>query len=117
LEAAGATTLHDLLRHGATRRGRDVLSAATGIDAPVILRWVNNADLRRVHGVGTLYANLLEAAGVDTVVELATRRPDNLTARMAETNEGAALVERLPTESQVEGWVDQAKTLPRVVHY
>ncbi len=54
---------------------------------------------------------------MDTVVELATRRPDNLHAKLELTNAERELVQRLPTESQVEDWVGQAKDLPRVVSY
>ncbi len=73
------------------------------------------ADLFRVKGVGEEYADLLEAAGVDTVPELAQRRADNPTQKMAEVNEQKPLVRRLPTGDQVAGWIEYAKSLPRVV--
>ena len=75
------------------------------------------ADLFRIKGVGEEYSDLLEAAGVDTVPELAQRRADNLTAKMAEVNEQKQLVRRLPTEDQVTSWIEAAKSLPRVVTY
>jgi hypothetical protein len=34
----------------------------------MLLRWVNMADLFRVKGIGEHYSDLLEAAGVDTVL-------------------------------------------------
>jgi predicted flap endonuclease-1-like 5' DNA nuclease len=83
----------------------------------LILRWVNQADLFRVKGVGEQYADLLEAAGVDTVPELAQRRADNLRKRMIEVNEQKGLVRRTPTESQVAAWIESARGLPRVVTY
>jgi predicted flap endonuclease-1-like 5' DNA nuclease len=113
----GLKTTDDLLKVGATPKGRDDLAFASGISEKLVLRWVNMADLFRVKGVGEQYADLLEAAGVDTVPELAQRRADNLTAKMAEVNETKNLVRRLPTESQVTEWVEAAKTLPRVVTY
>jgi predicted flap endonuclease-1-like 5' DNA nuclease len=117
LSALGLQTTDDLLHAGAGPKGREDLALATGISSKLILRWVNQADLFRIKGVGEEYADLLEAAGVDTVPELAQRRADNLTKRMAEVNEQKALVRRLPTESQVAGWIEIAKTLPRVVTY
>jgi hypothetical protein len=81
------------------------------------LEWVNRADLYRIKGVGSEYSDLLEAAGVDTVVELAKRVPAHLLEKMTEVNVAKKLVRRLPVESQVKDWVDQAKALPRKVSY
>ncbi len=117
LAALGLKTTDDLLQAGATPKGREDLAASTGISAKLILRWVNMADLFRIKGVGEEYSDLLEAAGVDTVPELAQRRADNLWAKMAEVNEQKQLVRRLPTQDQVAGWIDAAKSLPRVVTY
>ncbi|MDD3673594.1 MAG: DUF4332 domain-containing protein, partial [Synergistaceae bacterium] len=71
----------------------------------------------RIKGVGSEYAELLEAAGVDTVPELAKRKTDNLVAKMAEVNEAKKLVRRVPTTRQVEDWIGQAGKLPRVIQY
>jgi predicted flap endonuclease-1-like 5' DNA nuclease len=117
LEARGLRTTDDLLQAGAGPKGREDLAAATGISGKLILRWVNMADLFRIKGVGEEYSDLLEAAGVDSVPELARRRADNLTKKMAEVNEQKRLVRRLPTEDQVTGWIESAKGLPRVVTY
>jgi predicted flap endonuclease-1-like 5' DNA nuclease len=113
----GLTTTGDLLQAGATPRGREDLAFKTGISPKLVLRWVNMADLFRVKGVGEEYSDLLEAAGVDTVRELAQRRADNLTRKMAEVNEQKRLVRRTPTESQVAAWIEFAKGLPRAVTY
>ncbi|MCX8032627.1 MAG: DUF4332 domain-containing protein [Thermoleophilia bacterium] len=117
LKEKGITTTEALLKVGATAKGRAELAAATGIDEKRILEWVNRADLMRIKGVGTQYSDLLEAAGVDSVVELSRRRADNLTKKMAEVNEEKKLVRKLPVESQVAAWIEEAKTLPRMVSY
>ncbi len=117
LKEAGVGTVEQLLEKGASVKGRKDLVDATGISAALILKWVNRADLARVKGIGEEYADLLEAAGVDTVVELATRVPANLHARLVEINTAKKLVRQLPGESVVSGWVEHAKTLPRVVSY
>jgi predicted flap endonuclease-1-like 5' DNA nuclease len=94
---------------------RQRLVERTGIGADLILRWVNHVDLTRIHGVGGQYAELLEAAGVDSVPELAHRNPESLYARMAEVNQARRLVRQLPALPQVRKWVSQAASLPRVV--
>ncbi|MFZ1752257.1 MAG: DUF4332 domain-containing protein [Caldilineaceae bacterium] len=117
LGAAGITTTAGLLSACATAAGRQALAAKTGLDASKLLNWANRADLFRVKGIGTQYSDLLEAAGVDTVPELAQRKPENLHAKMAEVNAEKKLVRQLPTLRSVQAWVAQAKELPRVIGY
>jgi len=117
LEAAGIASVEDLLTKGATPAGRDAIAAGAGITTKLIGEWVNHADLMRIKGVGSEYADLLEAAGVDTIPELAQRVPANLATRLTEVNDAKSLVRRVPTESEVTDWVSQAKNLPRVITY
>ncbi|MBN1631254.1 MAG: DUF4332 domain-containing protein [Thermoleophilia bacterium] len=117
LNAVGLKTTEALLKAGATAKGRTDLAATTGISAKLILRWVNMSDLFRVKGVGEQFSDLLEAAGVDTVAELAQRKAENLQAKMVEVNEEKNLVRRVPTLKEVTSWVEQAKGLPRAVNY
>jgi predicted flap endonuclease-1-like 5' DNA nuclease len=117
LRDEGIKTTDDLLEAGATTKGRKELAEKTGIAERSILEWVNKADLFRIQGIGEEYSDLLEAAGVDTVVELSRRNPENLHSTLMGINEVKALVKRVPTLSSVEDWVDQAKSLPRKVEY
>jgi predicted flap endonuclease-1-like 5' DNA nuclease len=117
LKAQGITTTDALLKEGATPAGRKAIAAATTIDERKILEWVNHADLARINGVGWEYADLLEAAGVDTIPELAQRNAENLYAKLVEVNEAKKLVRRMPTANQLSTWVAEAKTLPRMVTY
>jgi predicted flap endonuclease-1-like 5' DNA nuclease len=117
LREHGIDSVAKLLKAGATRKGRAELTAKTGLNDGLILRAVNMADLFRVKGVARQYAELLEAAGVDTVKELATRRADNLAARMREVNASKRLCRVVPGESTVARWVVQARTLGAVVTY
>ena len=110
-------TTNDLLEAGGTRVGRLEISEKTEISDKLILEWVNLSDLMRIKGVGEEYSDLLEEAGVDTVVELARRNPENLHARLIEVNEKKELVRRMPTLESVKNWVEQAKVLPRKVEY
>ena len=117
LAAAGITTTEALLEAGASPKGREALEEETGIGHKLILEWVNLADLFRIKGVGEEYSDLLEEAGVDTVPELAQRNPENLYAKLQEVNAAKELVRRLPAQSQVANWIEQAKSLDRVVTY
>ncbi len=117
LAAKGIKTVEALLKQGATSAGREKISNETGISSALILEWVNHADLWRIKGVSEEYSDLLEEAGVDTVVELAQRVAQNLYKKMVEVNAQKKLVRRLPSEKQVANWISQAKQLPRAVHY
>ena len=117
LQAAGVTTQEQLLGSGCTPGGRKALSEKTGISAKLILGWINRADLARVKGIGEEYADLLELAGVDTVPELAQRNAANLQGLKEVAGERANVVRRVPSLSDVEKWVAQAKELPRAIEY
>ncbi len=112
---AGVGSVEALLKKGCTSKGRRELEAATGLDSKRILKFVNHADLMRVKGIGGEYSELLEAAGVDTAVELSKRKASNLHAKMGEVNKSKKLVRQLPSLSQVENWVSQAGRLGRVI--
>jgi uncharacterized membrane protein/predicted flap endonuclease-1-like 5' DNA nuclease len=114
---AGIRDVEELLEKGSTVHGRNEIVKTTGISEKLLLRWVNMADLYRIQGIGQEYAELLEAAGVDTVPELAQRVPANLLEKMVAANAQKKLVRRLPDLSQLESWVAQAKNLPRVINY
>ena len=114
-KSASIDSCEELLEKGATAKGRKEIEAASGIAHALVLKFVNHSDLCRIKGVGGEYSELLEAAGVDTVPELAQRNAANLTAAMAKCNEEKKLVRALPSEKSVTDWVAQAKELPRVV--
>jgi predicted flap endonuclease-1-like 5' DNA nuclease len=117
LVKVGISTTDDLLKTGATPKGRKDLAEKTGIGDALILKWVNHVDLYRIKGVGSEYSELLEAAGVDTIPELAQRKAANLMQKIIEVNRVKKLVRKLPAESQVADWIEQAKKLPRVINY
>ena len=117
LVANGIKTLEKLLEAGSSKKGRTEISEKTGITEKLILEWVNLADLFRVKGIGEKYSDLLEEAGVDTVVELSKRVPENLYAKLAEVNGVKKLANRNPTLPEVKSWVEQAKQMPRMIQY
>lgn len=113
----GINTADDLLNKCKTPKGRKDLAEATGISEKLILTWTNHADLFRVKGVGPQFAELLEASGVDTVKELATRNAANLASKLEEVNEEKKLTRRVPVESEVAKMIEEAKSLDRVIEY
>lgn len=117
LNDAGVRTTADLLKKGGTSKGRAELATATGLTGNQILEWVNRADLYRIRGVGSEYADLLEAAGVDTVAELANRNAENLVEKFKAVNADKKKVRRQPSVEQAGKWIEQAKSLPRAVEY
>lgn len=117
LRANGVADTVGLLAKAATPKDRAALAAQTGISGKLILKFANRADLMRVNGVGEEYADLLEAAGVDTVPELAQRNAQNLLDVLTKTNTQKKLVRQTPSLSAVKGWIAAAKDMPRVLQY
>ena len=117
LTAAGVKTTDDLLEKAATKKGREQLAEETGISGKLILKWANHADLFRIKGIAGQFAELLEAAGVDTVKELRHRVPANLYAKLVEVNEEKNLCNRVPAESEIAKMVEQAKEMEPKITY
>lgn len=117
LAGAGCTTQEALLEKAAKPADRKEIASKTGIDEKRILNWVNRADLARVKGIGGEWADLLEHSGVDTVPELGTRNAKNLFEKIQEVNSEKNLCRSLPSESQIEDWVVQAKSMDKKIFY
>lgn len=117
LNDAGIKTDAELLAKCAKPAGRKELAEQTGISSKLILKWANHCDLYRVNGIGPQFAELLEASGVDTVKELRHRVAENLQKKLEEVNAQKKLVNRVPTVTEVQKMVDQAKDLPAMMEY
>jgi predicted flap endonuclease-1-like 5' DNA nuclease len=117
LERAGVFNTEELLEQGAKPDGRKAMAEKSGISEKQLLNFINKVDLMRIKGVGEEFSDLLEASGVDSVPELAQRRADNLTKKMEEVNAEKNLCRATPSESVVEGWIEQAKTMERAVFH
>ena len=117
LAEAGVSTTGQLLKMAADSAGRKGLAKQADLTTKQVLGWVNRADLMRISGVGTQYSELLEASGVDTVVELAQRNAANLYEKMVDVNAAKQLVRQIPSAEKVASWIAQAAKLPRVVSH
>ena len=109
LIAAGINKVSELLEKCAAPKGRKALAEETGISEKLILKWTNHADLFRINGVGPQFAELLEAAGVDTVKEFRHRVAENLQPKLEETNAAKNICNRVPAVSEIQKMIDQAK--------
>lgn len=117
LIAAGVKTTDELLEKAASKKGREALAEETGISEKLILKWANHADLFRIKGIAGQFAELLEAAGVDTVKELRHRVAANLHAKLVEVNEAKNLCNRVPAEAEIVKMIEQAKELEPKMTY
>lgn len=118
LSLAGIQTAEALLEQGAKPGGRAAIGKATGISETLILKWVNRVDLMRIKGVGSEFSDLLEVAGVDSPAELAQRNAANLAATFQSVvAERPGTVRRIPLETEVAGWIAEAKSMPKVVEH
>ncbi|MFC5408404.1 DUF4332 domain-containing protein [Larkinella bovis] len=117
LKAQGVTNSEALLYAAKTASARKQLAAQAGVETSVILDLANRADLNRISGIGGVYSDLLEEAGVDTVRELAHRNPENLHVKIIEINQVRNLTQRPPTLEQLTDFINQAKSLPAGLEY
>lgn len=117
LQAAGIKTTDDLLEKCATPSGRKKIAEETGISGKLILKWANHADLFRIKGIAGQFAELLEAGGVDTVKEFRHRVAANLQPKLVEVNEVKNLCNRVPSVSEIEKMIAQAKELEPIISY
>jgi predicted RecB family nuclease len=117
LKSVGIRSTERLLEAARTVRGRKLLAIKTGFDEKRLLCWANVADRMRVKGIRKEYAELLQAAGVDTVKELKYRNPANLANAMAEANKKRKMVRLLPSEKVVGIWIENAKKLQLKISY
>lgn len=116
LHALGIHDTAQLLTATGLPTARAKLAESLGIDANRMLEIANRADLTRIHGLTTDYVNLLVLAGVDTVMELSRRIPENLYAKLI-MNAAQHHVQELPHLDTVRRWVNEAKLLERAVYY
>lgn len=117
LEEQGIKTTADLLQTAGKKSGRELLAAATKIPESLILTWVNHADLFRISGIAGQTAELLEAAGVDSVRELATRNAGNLHTKLVEVNKQYGLSGKVPSAESLQAMIDAAKLLDKQVFH
>ena len=117
LDHANIKTTDDLLELCCSKKGRSEIAEKTGVSEKLLLGWANKADLMRISGIGSEYADLLEASGVDTVKELRNRNADNLATKMAEINEAKSLTRAIPSAKVVGDWISKAGEIDPLISH
>lgn len=117
LNMEGVKYTHHLLDRVRTPSQRRFLANHLGVDEKLVLRWANHSDLIRIHGIGPQYAEFFEAAGVDTVRELAHRVPENLLAKLEEVNAANPMTKRVPALKEIKRYVQEAQQLEPMLEY
>lgn len=111
LEKEGITTLDSLILRCRTARDREALAAKLEIGSEAVKRWATTAELLTLVGVGIAEANLLNAAQIFGLADLAAGSPEALTLRLGD--EAKTLAEPSPpTLANVQGWIVDAAGLP-----
>jgi hypothetical protein len=116
LRAIGINNNAQLLAASGRPEERADLAMTLGIDAGTLLELANRADLVRIHGLTQVHVDLLLLAGVDSVMELRRRVPENLYARLAMLAEHRSW-QRAPGLNEIQRWVSEAKQLERAINY
>lgn len=114
LKTKGVKNSEDLLARCKTPADMQTFAQEVDLDLETLNRLVHRAHLVRVRGIGQAYTELLEAAGVKTLGDLAVKEPDELRTQFAQINREQKIVGRVPTLAMVNGWVTKAQRLP---HY
>jgi predicted RecB family nuclease len=117
LKSLGIRTTDALLEAARTVKGRKLLAAKTGISEQQFLEWANVSDYMRIPGMGRAKVELVRAAGVTTVRELALRNPARLAQNIRDVNIKRKLVRVLPSEKSVEQLIAQARKLQPKITY
>ena len=117
LKAADLGSCRSLLEAGATKRGRKVISETVGVAENRVLEWIHKADMMRVNGISTQYSELLEAVGVESIRKLRRSRSVQLHKTLVNANNShhKPLVKRMPSQDQLNDWIEQAKGLSHIV--
>jgi hypothetical protein len=117
LEAAGISTVEQLLAAGKTARNRQGLAERTGASAAAILELVKLSDLSRLEGVKGVRARLYYDAGLDSVEKLAAWDPKALRKYLAEWVKSTGFGGMAPLPKEIRSTIARAQELPKVVDY
>jgi predicted flap endonuclease-1-like 5' DNA nuclease len=115
LRAEGIDTTEKLLELCATDEGVARVCKCVDLDENTVRNWGTMADLSRVKGLGGQWAELMWAAGITSVQNLAAQEIEPLRARMREVNEKEHRVAELPGEKRVTRFLEEAAKLRPVL--
>jgi hypothetical protein len=110
LEKEGILEVKDLLSLSYNQIRK--LARKIGISVKLIDTWQEHADLMRVEGIDPKIANALNLIGIDSVKEFARRNPKSTLEKLKQLKkENPKGITKLPSISNIEGWIEKAKNL------
>jgi predicted flap endonuclease-1-like 5' DNA nuclease len=109
LKASGVVSPQALLAR--TQDGIDRFADQLDVSTGMIERWIADADLTRVDGIGSEFMDLLNAAGVGSITDLAARDADALRSEIVSLNADTGMGDALPSQSTLRSWISAAKKL------
>lgn len=115
LKRNGVTYTHQLLSAAGSSDKRHEFSETSGIEELTLTRLTCRADLARIKGIGAIFADMLELLDVDRVAKLAGQDPEKLHDALYTLNAAERFARRAPTPEEVDDWVSQARSLPKLV--
>ena len=115
LKRNGVTYTHQLLSAAGNSDKRHEFSETSGIEELTLTRLTCRADLARIKGIGAIFADMLELLDVDRVAKLAGQDPVKLHDALYTLNAAERFARRAPTPEEVDDWVSQACSLPKLV--
>jgi hypothetical protein len=113
----GYETTEDVLRGLLTPDLRDAFAYATGVSPGRLAEIARLCEFLQVTGIGPRAADLLMAAGVFNVADLAARDPAALVAELETVNNVERITGTNPTFDHVRDWVSGAGTASYHVEY
>ena len=85
------------------------LASEIGVEDFAIQRWVSIAHLLRVANIEAADAILLEATEIYSLQDLAVQKPVRLGEKLAKSNARENILDILPDEEKLSGWIEHAQ--------
>lgn len=117
-KAIGISNTIQLLNAVDSAKTKRSLARSLSTTSRQVTRWLYSADLLRIRGLSTHYANLLIEVGICSTADLVYADIDVLISNMQAINKRKRFVKRMPARSQISQWQLDAQILPNtsIIH-
>lgn len=109
LAAKQIQTTKDLWKHCDSDDAIYTLATEIGVEDFAIQRWVSIAQLLRVANIESADAVLLEATEIYSLQDLAAQKPVRLGEKLAKNNARENILQQIPDEQKLQGWIEHAQ--------
>ena len=107
--AMDISTTKDLWKYCNTEDAVYDLATKVGVEDFAIQRWVSISQLLRVANIEADDAVLLEATEIYSLDDLSNQKPVRLGEKLAKNNEREHILNELPDEQKLFGWIEHAQ--------